>query len=335
MDDYHSIGLSRVFEGCHRLSRCRAPWSPEFMSAYEAALNNAAIATIGIKRSVPGSVAEAIARYLDSTTGFTSLAPSTQAKRRAILNRFRDQHGDKRLPMLQPEHVARILSRQRPHAQRNTLKTLRGLMAFAVMEGLLDGDPTGSVKVQKIKDSGGFATWSPEQIEKYRQHYPLGTMARLALELGIGTIQRRGDAIELGRQHIRNGILSLTQKKTKTPVDIPVLPELQTAIDAMGKAGSLTFLMTELGKPFTATGFSNKFRDWCNQAGVQKNLSFHGLRKTGATRFAEAGFTDHEIMAWGGWTSIREVQRYTRAANRKSIAIAAAKKLKHLPNKND
>src|SRR5215471_12315673 len=109
MDDYHSIGLSRVFEGCHRLSRCRAPWSPEFMSAYEAALNNAAIATIGIKRSVPGSVAEAIARYLDSTTGFTSLAPSTQAKRRAILNRFRDQHGDKRLPMLQPEHVARIL----------------------------------------------------------------------------------------------------------------------------------------------------------------------------------------------------------------------------------
>ena len=33
-------------------------------------------------------------------------------------------------------------------------------------------------------------------------------------------------------------------------------------------------------------------------------------------------------MAWGGWTSVKEVQRYTKAANRKRLALQAAGKLK-------
>ena len=37
---------------------------------------------------------------------------------------------------------------------------------------------------------------------------------------------------------------------------------------------------------------------------------------------------DHEIMAWGGWTSIKEVQRYTKAARRKLMALRAADRLK-------
>jgi len=89
----------------------------------------------------------------------------------------------------------------------------------------------------------------------------------------------------------------------------------------------LTFLVTERGQPFTPAGFGNWFRDQCDAAGLS-NLSAHGLRKSGATRLAEAGATDHEIMAWGGWTSVKEVQRYTKAANRKRLALQAADKLK-------
>jgi integrase len=86
-------------------------------------------------------------------------------------------------------------------------------------------------------------------------------------------------------------------------------------------------LVTEFGKPFTAAGFGNWFREQCELAGVPKTLSAHGLRKVGATRLAEHGCSDHEIMAWGGWTSIREVQRYTKAANRKRLAQRAAERL--------
>jgi integrase len=86
--------------------------------------------------------------------------------------------------------------------------------------------------------------------------------------------------------------------------------------------------VTEFGKPFTAEGFGNWFRKQCRLAGLSRNLSAHGLRKAGATRLADGGCSDHEIMAWGGWTSIKEVQRYTIAANRKRLAQAAAKKLR-------
>src|SRR6266487_646552 len=60
------------------------PWSPEFMEAYAAAMSQAAPIVIGAKRSAPGTVAEAVARYL-SSAAFAGLAPSTQAMRRAIL----------------------------------------------------------------------------------------------------------------------------------------------------------------------------------------------------------------------------------------------------------
>jgi integrase len=304
-----------------------APWSTEFMDAYTAGMNQAAPVIIGAKRSMPGTVAEAVARYLASTA-FSSSAPSTQSLRRPILERFRTEHGDKRIRKLQPEHVARILGKLRPHAQRNVRKTLRALMTFGVIEGLIDADPTADVKLAVARDTGGFKTWTAEDIEKYRAQYPLGTRARLALELLYGTIQRRGDIVGLGRQHVRDGVVSLRQQKTGTQVDIPVLEELQVAIDAMPKGDHLTFLVTETGKPYSPSGFTGWFREQCALAGLPKQRSAHGLRKAGATRLAEHGCTDHEIMAWGGWATLTEVKRYTAAANRKRLALAAADKLK-------
>jgi integrase len=248
--------------------------------------------------------------------------------RRAILQRFRDQHGEKRIRKLEPEHVARLLAKLRPYAQRNMRKTLRGLMAFAVVDGLIEVDPTANVKLVPVKDTGGFEMWPAGHIEQYRARHKLGTRARLALELLYGMMQRRGDVVRLGRQHVRGGVLSLKQSKTGAQVDIPVLEELEAAIDAMPKSEHLTFLVTEFGKPFTAAGFGNWFREQCDEAGLPKTLSAHGWRKAGATRLAEHGCTDHEIMAWGGWSSLKEVQRYTKAANRKRLAMQAARKLK-------
>jgi integrase len=302
------------------------PWSVEFMEAYEAAKNQAGSVVIGAKRTVPGTVAEAVARYLGSGAFTSELATSTQGMRRAILERFRVEHGDKRLRKLQSEHIGRLLGRLRPYAQRNMLKTLRGLLAFALTEGLIGADPTATVKLKAVKDTGGFETWPVQHIEQYRTRHNLGTRPRLALELLYGTMAARIDVVRLGRQHVQGGLVSFRRQKTKTPVDIPVLPELQAAIDAMPKAEHLTFLVTEFGKPFTAAGFGNWFREQCDLAGVP--LSAHGLRKAGATRLAEHGCSDHEIMAWGGWTSIKEVQRYTKAANRKRLAVQAAGKLK-------
>ena len=89
----------------------------------------------------------------------------------------------------------------------------------------------------------------------------------------------------------------------------------------------LTFLITEFGKPFTANGFGNKFKDWCRQADLP-HCSAHGVRKATATELAEAGATPHEIGAITGHTSLKEIERYTKAARRRGLATQGMAKLK-------
>jgi integrase len=86
----------------------------------------------------------------------------------------------------------------------------------------------------------------------------------------------------------------------------------------------MVFLLTEYGRPYSAAGFGNRFREWANEAGVPG--SAHGLRKAGATLAAENGATDAQLNATFGWAdSSQEARRYTRAARRKVLAGAGAK----------
>jgi len=139
--------------------------------------------------------------------------------------------------------------------------------------------------------------------------------------------QSRCDVVRMGRQHVRRGTVSLRRQKTKVAFDVPVMPALREAIDAMPPGDHLTFLVTAHGKPFTAAGFGNWFRNQCRAAGLP-HCSAHGLRKAAARRLAEAGCTEHEIAAITGHASLKEVQRYTKSADQKRLAISAMAKIK-------
>jgi integrase len=52
------------------------------------------------------------------------------------------------------------------------------------------------------------------------------------------------------------------------------------------------------------------------------------LRKAAARRLAEAGCTMHEIAAITGHASLSEIQRHTRAADQKRLALSAMEKAK-------
>ena len=164
-----------------------------------------------------------------------------------------------------------------------------------------------------------------EEVEQFEDSHAIGTKARLALALLLFTSQRRGDVVHMGRQHIKDGWLKVRQQKTGKALEIPVIPELQRIIDA-SPTGDLNYLVTEYGKPWSNAGFGNKFRDWCDTAGLPQ-CSAHGLRKAAAAKLAELGCTAHEIMAITGHESLKEVERYTKAAEQKRLAKSAMKKL--------
>ncbi|MFG1200855.1 tyrosine-type recombinase/integrase [Xanthobacter aminoxidans] len=144
---------------------------------------------------------------------------------------------------------------------------------------------------------------------------------------------RRGDAARLGRQHVRDGVITIRTEKTGEVVSLPILEPLARSIAAT-KTGDLTFLVTERGAPFVKESFGNWFKKACVKAKVPG--SAHGLRKAGATRAAENGATERELMALFGWTSGKMATHYTRAASQKCLAQDAASLLlsKQTPNKS-
>lgn len=136
---------------------------------------------------------------------------------------------------------------------------------------------------------------------------------------------RRGDAVRIGRQHVRDGVATIRTEKTGTEVSIPILPALAETL-AIGPTGDLAFIIGETGKPLTKESFGNMFRAACNAAGVKK--SAHGVRKIGATRAAEAGATVAELEALFGWTGGTMASHYTKTADRRRLAQRAAEKVR-------
>jgi integrase len=302
------------------------PWSPEFMAAYAETVEGQQPIEIGAKRNPVGSVAATVGLYLGSTA-FANLAAETQRTRRNILERFREEHGDKRIAVIERKHVQAMVTAKgkTPSAACNFLKTLRAMIAFAVDAGIRADDPTIGVKRPKIK-TDGHRTWTEDDIAAFEATHPIGTLPRLALALLLYTGQRRGDVVRMGLQHVRGDLISVRQQKTSTPLLIPLHPALRATIEAT-PSGHLTFLATVFGKARAANGFTTWFRGCCNAAGLANGTSAHGLRKAACRRLAEAGCSANEIMAISGHASLREVERYTKAADQERMARAAMRRL--------
>lgn len=236
-----------------------------------------------IERTVPGSIAEAVTRYL-SVPERLGPTPTTQGKIRSILMKFRDRYGvgpngPCMLVDCDFEVIEAIVADKRKRvkvdgrweggieAARKLRKELLRFFTWCMKARMIDHNPvelSDRVKVPPAERSSGFHTWTEPEIAKYRDTHPRGTKARLAMELILWTDQRSVDAIHLGPQHIEAGRFGLSQSKTGRGLRIKVASQLLLAINAMGEGqiGEMCFLINEWGRPFTRKGFGNKFRDW-------------------------------------------------------------------------
>jgi integrase len=315
--------------GCARIKLPGLPGSDAFMGAYQIALA-ASIPpmNVGMRRNAAGTVSSLIALYANSSQFKHEIAAETRRTMWAILQKFREEHGDKRVALLRREHLLAILADRPPFARRNWLRALRPLLEYAVTINMITKNPTKDIKAKVPRKGEGFRPWGEEQIAIFRQRHALGTRARLAIELLLNTTQRRSDVVRMGPQHIRDGLLRVRQSKTGQSLALPIFPELEEAIEAMPSKGRhLTFLVTASGKPFSPAGFTNWFRDMCKAAGLQ-GFSAHGLRKAGCRRLAEAGCSVHEIAAWSGHRTLSEIAVYTRDVEQAAMAREAMHKVR-------
>jgi integrase len=297
--------------------------SPEFMQAYEAA--RTATSPKRAPRAAAGTLAWLIASYRDSGA-WERLSATTKRQRESIFKDAVKSEADYPAARITKAAITAAIDRRRatPFMAKAFLKAMHGLFGWAVEAGLIAADPTAGVRC-KVPRTEGFHAWTEEEITRFETRWPIGSRERLALAVLLYTGLRRGDASTLGRQHIRDNVLTFRTAKTGSQVVIPILPELGSIIAAT-KTGDLAFIATARGVPLTKESFGNWFRGACRAAGVPG--SAHGLRKAGATRAANNGATVAQLEAIFGWSGGGMASLYTRLADRTRLARDGMEKMR-------
>jgi integrase len=303
--------------------------SPEFIASY-----NAAVADLPPRDrpgdGKPGTIRALLESYYKSADFRAAIkSDATRRSHKGVLERFANMslYGVRvdTLPVrgFDETSMRELLDKlaDKPGASETTLKRVRKLFNFAIERKQMTDNPAKGIA--SIRKSDGHEAWSDEDVDRYEARWPSGSRERLAMALLLYTGQRRSDVAPMGRQHVKDNMISVTQEKTRTRLWIPIHPKLAIELPAEG----LTFLLTDYGKPFSVAGFGNWFGDKSRQAGLEKRTA-HGLRKTAATRLAEAGCSEHQIMAITGHKTLSEVQHYTKAASQIRLAQQAVDRMK-------
>lgn len=283
---------------------------------------------------IPRSVDDLINQYYLSPDYRSRGGDDDKLRRRRLLESFRKDHGKILVKHFNFQHIERILLARAEKktddrgrivggevAATNLRKILFRLFRLAKKLEWITSNPVEDAdRVGKLRLTG-IHTWTEAEITQYKRRHPMGTKARLALEIILWTLLRRGDARLFGPQHVIRGKINFKASKNGMDLWLPIAQDLRMAITAMPSVGIKAYLVSELGKPFSKGGFGVKMREWCDEAGLPQ-CSAHGLRKAATRRMAESKATNRQMMAVGGWVNEEEVSTYAEAADREVLAEA-------------
>jgi integrase len=295
--------------------------SPEFMAAYQALLGDKPEQTV----KAAGSLGLLITEYYASRE-FRDLKQSSRQIYRYTLEPLARAHGH-RTALITHKQASKLIAdigEDKPGMANLTKSVLQKLFKFSVRAGWRDDNPI--IGIDRFK-GGTHHTWTEGELRTFEARWPLGTRQRLAYALLLYTGQRVGDVAKMVRSDIIDGELHVIQDKTGAELHLPIVPELDRAMRAF-PANGMSLIGAPNGRPMTRAGLSGLMRDAIGEAGLPAKCVPHGLRKAAMRRLAEDGKTGKQIAAVSGHKSLREVERYTAAADQRRLAQDALREKK-------
>jgi integrase len=299
------------------------PGSEEFMTAYAAYLAKKSPAVV--RDLNKDSLAKLIVDFYGSRM-FTDLKPSSRQLYKYALEPLSKTHGHRCAITMTAEHAETIINRigaERPGMGNLTRAVLRRVFHFAVKSKRRTDNPMLGVEGFK---GGSHHTWTNAELKQFEDKWRLGTRQRLAYALLLYTGQRVGDVTRMSRGDIADGLIHIVQEKTGAELWVPLHPELLKAMKAMPAKG-LTLIGDAHGRPIKRATLTWLMREAIKDAGLPSRCVSHGLRKAAMRRLAEADGTANQIASISGHKTLKEVERYTKAADQKKLAKAAMDKL--------
>src|SRR5262245_2721094 len=320
------------------------PGSPEFIGSY-----NDAVAE---RRTPDKSRFRAVVTAYKASDDYKTLADTTKRNWATWLDRIGDYFGDLRIAQFdRPEKIRPVIRRWRsqwadkPRTADYGMQVLSRVLSHALDPlGKIAGNPCEGIKqlyssdrseiiwtdadITQLKKAGGS-----RKIEGKQTELPCLPELAHAVDLAAHTGLRLSDLLRLSWSHVGEDAITFATGKSRGRREaiIPLYDDLRAVLARIPKRAT-TVLTSSKRRPWTADGFGSSFNDAKHAARIaDKDLHFHDLRGTAATKFYIAGLPIRviaEILAWSEDQVERIIRRYVARAAATKEAIRQLHKAK-------
>jgi integrase len=298
------------------------PGSPEFVRSYNEAVEDRRTPDASRFRSVV---------VLYRRNKLPSLAETTQRQWAPWLDRIAEHFGELRIAQFdRPQKIRPMIIRWRnkwaatPRTADYGMQVLSAVLSYAVDPlGKIADNPCEGIK-QLYSSDRSEIIWTDADIAELKKNCaaPVADAVDLAAHTGL----RLSDLIRVSWSHVGEDaiVFSTGKSRGRREAIIPLYDELRAVLARVPKR-STTILTSRRRQPWTKDGLGTAINRAKILAKMQeRDLHFHDLRGTAATKFYIAGLSTRviaEILAWSEEQVERIIRRYVGRAAATRAAI--------------
>lgn len=320
--------------------RRAAKTSRRALSASRAAPSSCAAITRRSRTGEPDTGRfRALVTLYKASDDYKALADTTKRNWAAWLDRITDYFGNLRIAQFdRPEKIRPVIRRWRnqwadkPRTADYGMQVLSRVLAYAVDPlGKIGGNPCEGIKQLDTGDRREIIWTAPDIAQlkagstDSKKPRPCPKEIAHAVDLAAHTGLRLSDLLRLSWAHVGEDAIAITTGKSKHRREaiIPLYDELRNILASVPKCSTVILTNTRK-RPWTVNGFGTAF----NRAKIaaemnERDLHFHDLRGTAATKFYIAGLSERviaEIMGWEEEHVAKIIRRYVgRSAATKAL----------------
>ncbi|MBP1841982.1 integrase [Rhizobium petrolearium] len=298
------------------------PGTAEFMASYNEAIE--------IRHAVDDTKLQSVINHYKKTE-FPKLSDSTRRVWSPWLDRISAQFGQMRTATFNHHEKIRPSIRRWRNQYAETPRTadlgmqvLSRILSHAVDPlGKIASNPCEGIK-HLYTSSRAEIVWTDDDIAQIKA--VASDEVCFAVDLAAHTGLRVGDLVRLSWSHVGEDAIVITTGKSKHRREavVPLYDDLRSLLGRIPKR-SPVILTNSRKKPWTNDGLASSFWTAKVEANMQeRDLHFHDLRGTAATKFYIAGLSIRviaEIMGWEEEYVEKIIKRYVArgAATREAI----------------
>lgn len=266
----------------------------------------------------PTTLNEVIAEY-QTTERWLNLAARTRFMYQDHVEKMAG-FGSKKLKDIERRDIVEFLNwfNSTPSVPKIMLVVLRNAFNHALDCGYITHSPIPPVKF--VGKTNPIPRWTDAELEEFIATAPLYLARTIVTALYTG--QRRSDLANIMDCDYDGRVVRVNQQKTGKRLIIPVHENLKQALDVKKPKPEMPYLLWNAhGDKWTACNLSRTVQRHAKKIGA-RNTTIHGIRKSTASKLAEAGATVPQIAAITGH-SFKEVERYVTEADKMKLAEQA------------